>query len=91
MLQCHVLKHSVLVKPSKTARKRMLNLIRTISLFTGAWGIHLRRLGDWEERVAPLAKMFSILLPGVVIGLLQVNAIQDSVVGSILVSSFVSK
>ncbi|KAE8448058.1 hypothetical protein EG329_009823 [Mollisiaceae sp. DMI_Dod_QoI] len=64
-------------------------LFWTISLFTGAWGIHLRRLGDWEERVAPLAKMFSILLPGVVIGLLQVNAIQDSVVVSILVSSFV--
>ncbi|KAF8851897.1 hypothetical protein BDZ45DRAFT_129285 [Acephala macrosclerotiorum] len=53
-------------------------LFWTVALFTGSWGIRLKWLGDWHERVAPISKVFSVLFPGLIVGLLNVTAIQDN-------------
>ncbi|KUJ11882.1 uncharacterized protein LY89DRAFT_738523 [Mollisia scopiformis] len=51
-------------------------LFWTIALFTGSWGIRAKWLGDWHERVAPISKVFSVLFPALIVGLLNVSAIQ---------------
>ncbi|CZR59817.1 uncharacterized protein PAC_09711 [Phialocephala subalpina] len=53
-------------------------LFWTVALFTGSWGIRSKWLGDWHDRIAPISKVFSVIFPGLIIGLLNVTAIQDN-------------
>jgi len=60
-------------------------------LFLGAWDIHAHWLGEWKNRVAPISKLFSVLFPILIVGLLNIPAIKDSSAGFILVSYMTSK
>lgn len=71
--------------------RRLLYSSRTVALFTGSWGIRNNRLGDWNDRVAPISKVFAVLFPAVIIGLLNAQPVIDSGAATIVVSYIASK
>ncbi|RFU35838.1 hypothetical protein B7463_g477, partial [Scytalidium lignicola] len=44
-------------------------LFWSITLFCGAWGIHAIWLGSWRDRANLSSKIFSVIFPGIVIGI----------------------
>jgi len=63
---------------------------RAIALFNASVGIRSKWLGDWHGRVGPISKIFSVIFPSVIIGLLDLRAVQGSGVAYIGVSVFTS-
>ncbi|KAN0108479.1 hypothetical protein V8E51_008221 [Hyaloscypha variabilis] len=64
-------------------------LFWTVQLFTGSWGIRSNWLGNWHDRVPLISKVFSILFPGLIVGLLNVQAVTDST-GAFIIVAYVS-
>ncbi|CZT44969.1 uncharacterized protein RSE6_05232 [Rhynchosporium secalis] len=48
----------------------------SVALFIGAWGIRSAWLGDWYDRIAPISKIFAVVFPAAVIGIMQIEALQ---------------
>ncbi|KAG4434667.1 hypothetical protein IFR05_009842 [Cadophora sp. M221] len=48
----------------------------TVALFTGAWGVRSTWLGDWQNRLSPISKVFSVCFPALIIGLMQIESLQ---------------
>ena len=60
-------------------------------MFTGSWGIRNNWLGGWQDRVPTISKVYSVLWPGLIVGLLNITAVTDSVGGFIMAAYFTSK
>ncbi|CAL3967470.1 unnamed protein product [Diplocarpon coronariae] len=63
-------------------------LFWTVALFTGSWGIRSNWLGDWHSRASPVSKVFSILFPGLIIGLMQIESLQREALPFIVMTYF---
>ncbi|KAF4626181.1 hypothetical protein G7Y89_g11983 [Cudoniella acicularis] len=63
-------------------------LFWAVTLFVGAWGIRSNWLGDWYDRVPTISKVFTILYPIVVVGLMQLEGVINSVPVFFIVSNF---
>lgn len=48
----------------------------TIALFTGAWGVRSTWLGDWQNRMSPISKVFSVFFPALIVGMMQIESLQ---------------
>ncbi|PVH80644.1 hypothetical protein DL98DRAFT_515304 [Cadophora sp. DSE1049] len=48
----------------------------TVALFAGAWGIRSNWLGDWQNRMSPISKVFSVFFPALIVGLMQIESLQ---------------
>ncbi len=62
---------------------------RTVQLFTGSWGFRNNWLGNWHDRVPLISKVFSVIFPGLIIGLLSVQSITNNV-GAFIVVAYIS-
>jgi hypothetical protein len=68
-----------------------LILHRTVQLFIGSWGIRSNWLGNWHDRGPLISKVFSIIFPGLIVGLLNIQAVTDNTAGFIIVAYVASK
>ncbi|KAK0106940.1 hypothetical protein ONS95_003655 [Cadophora gregata] len=60
----------------------------TVALFAGAWELRSNWLGEWQHRMAPVSKVFSVLFPILVIGLMQIESLQKEPSAFIIVTYF---
>lgn len=63
---------------------------RTVALFTGSWNIRSKWLGEYIEWVGPVVKTTSVILPALIIGLVNTDAVRDSPAGFVIVSYIAS-
>jgi len=69
--------------------KQHLFPYRTVQLFTGSWGFRNYWLGNWHDHVPLISKVFSVIFPGLIIGLLSVQAVTNSV-GAFIAVAYIS-
>lgn len=59
---------------------------RSVQLFTGSWGFRNNWLGNWHDHVPLISKVFSVIFPGLITGLLSVQAVTNNVAAFIVVA-----
>jgi hypothetical protein len=78
-------------RSSRESLESRSQLSRTVALFTGSWGIRAKWLGEYIEWVGTIAKIFTVVFPGLIVGLINVEAIQDNSAAFIVTSYIASK
>ena len=64
---------------------------RSVDLFTSSWGFRTPWLGDWLPRIGPISKVFSIVFPGLIIGLMNAQFLLKSGVATFIISEGTSE
>ncbi|KAG4410962.1 hypothetical protein IFR04_015909 [Cadophora malorum] len=60
----------------------------TVALFAGAWGVRSTWLGDWQNRMSPISKVFSVFFPALIVGLMQIESLQKQPAPFIIITYF---